>query len=844
MNPLRTLVDYIGQTLNGRPVTPERRQAIALLDAYWDETQGAGWNLKPADFASGKMILESSPRVQIAVVLEMLEGEYRRPSIVLQQQLLHRPLPFTAADMHVLLTYIAERRNAHGYEKTQVLLKNAATALSNPALLEACKADLGRIRETAKSWKDTSGKHKFLMMLDQIQHHGQRTPLEIADDEWGRQARVALKKLRPDERAAWEMVLRHAMTSGGSGPSQKWLKAASGVIENLGTERFAVLTLEWLSFLGKTGSEMRYGYDHEHQRAYFEERGPIPLEVNAVLLAGLAWSCAALENTTLERTGLIGALGDAALECYRKIPSFGQRSTKVGNACLTALKLIPGMASVSQMERLRASIKLPSTRKLIEKALNESALNAGMSRFDLEELATPGFGLQDGRVRVLFGDAFALLTVDGMRVNLHWFGADGKPRKSQPSEVKRDFGAERKALKRQREDLEKILSTVRDRLERAPALERAWSLQVWRERYLDHPLASQLAKRLIWRFTDGDRVQDGMWLEGRLVDANDVLLEVSEQMMVKPWHPVFCAANEVLAWRAFLDRHQIVQPFKQAHRELYILTDAERTTHTYSNRFAAHVLRQHQFRKLCEARGWQYSLQGQWDSHNFPTLEIPHAGLIAEFWVDAGAGETSDSGIYLYVSTDQVRFTRADFTRRDPYSGWPKDPEPMPLSDVPPIIFSEVMRDVDLFVGVASVGNDPTWNDGGPDGTYRDYWQSYSFGELSETAQTRKAVLKTLVPRLKIKDRVHLEGKFLHVRGDVRTYKIHLGSGNILMLPNDQYLCIVPGRAALGRGNSDSSSVFLPFEGDGTLAVILSKAFMLAEDTKIKDETITRQIKP
>ena len=56
---------------------------------------------------------------------------------------------------------------------------------------------------------------------------------------------------------------------------------------------------------------------------------------------------------------------------------------------------------------------------------------------------------------------------------------------------------------------------------------------------------------------------------------------------------------------------------------------------------------------------------------------------------------------------------------------------------MPPLAFSEVMRDVDLFVGVASVGNDPTWADGGPDGRYRDYWHDYSFGALSATAQTR-----------------------------------------------------------------------------------------------------------
>ena len=160
----------------------------------------------------------------------------------------------------------------------------------------------------------------------------------------------------------------------------------------------------------------------------------------------------------------------------------------------------------------------------------------------------------------------------------------------------------------------------------------------------------------------------------------------------------------------------------------------------------------------------------------------------------------------------------------------------MALQDVPGVVFSEVMRDVDLFVGVASVGNDPAWSDEG----YRGYWESYSFGDLSEMAKTRKAVLETLIPRLKIADRCSLDGKFLIVRGDVRTYKIHLGSGNILMEPNDQYLCIVSGRSAVNKG---AGKVFLPFEGDNTLSIIISKALLLAEDTKITDRTILNQIK-
>ena len=164
----------------------------------------------------------------------------------------------------------------------------------------------------------------------------------------------------------------------------------------------------------------------------------------------------------------------------------------------------------------------------------------------------------------------------------------------------------------------------------------------------------------------------------------------------------------------------------------------------------------------------------------------------------------------------------------------------MPLNEVPPLAFSEVMRDVDLFVGVCSVGNDPTWTDGGLGGFARDYWQQYSFGELMPSAETRKEVLAKIIPRLKIADRCTLGDRFLEVQGDLRTYKIHLGSGNILMLPNDQYLCIVPDH---GPKAPKTGKLYLPFDGDSVISIILSKALMLADDTKIKDPTIVNQIK-
>lgn len=147
------------------------------------------------------------------------------------------------------------------------------------------------------------------------------------------------------------------------------------------------------------------------------------------------------------------------------------------------------------------------------------------------------------------------------------------------------------------------------------------------------------------------------------------------------------------------------------------------------------------------------------------------------------------------------------------------------------------MRDLDLVIGVTSIGADPEWLDRGEGRRFETYWHRYAFGELGAGAQVRSEVLAGLAPMLAIAGRCELEDRFLVVRGDLRTYRIHLGSGNILMSPNDQYLCIVAG------GDARSGRLFLPFDDDPVLSLILSKAFLLADDTKITDRSITRQIR-
>jgi hypothetical protein len=569
---------------------------------------------------------------------------------------------------------------------------------------------------------------------------------------------------------------------------------------------------------------------------------------NATCLRGLLWMCPELASPDLIR-----AVGALTLSCYRKIPGVGPRAVKAGNAGVYALSQTNDPFAVGQLALLKVKVKFGTAQKEIEKAFNAAAERSGLPRNEIEEMSVPAYGLTDvGVCEERMGEFTARLTVTGTTsTELVWVKPDGKTQRAVPAAVKESHKDDLKELQAAAKDIQAMLPAQRERIDSLSLQQKTWPLPLWRERYLSHPLIGTLARRILWEFKHGGKSVTAIWFDGYLVDLDLKPVELpDDQTMVQLWHPIGKDTDEVVAWRSWLDAQQIQQPFKQAHREIYVLTDAELNTRSYSNRYAAHVLKQHQFNALCALRGWKNKLRLMVDDEYPPTtLNLPLWGLRAEFWVE-GLGTdygtaTNDSGVFHYLSTDQVRFYPLEAGQRMAHAGGggyrpgyrEGGAEPLPLAEIPPLVFSEVMRDVDMFVGVASVGNDPAWSDGGPEGRYRDYWQSSSFGELNASARTRKGVLERLVPKLKIGGRCSFLDKFLVVKGTLRTYKIHLGSGNILMEPNDQYLCIVP-----KQGGPESEPVLLPFEGDRTLSVILSKAFLLADDAKIKDQTILTQL--
>ncbi|TDU81144.1 uncharacterized protein DUF4132 [Prosthecobacter fusiformis] len=768
----------------------------------------------------------------------------RRVALALLNSLLGRKLPLNEEQILTMLRWVCRGSSASSYlYPISGIVRIAEELAEEERMTEALVAGFLKFQKAFTRYAGAD-ERRLSRRIDRAIGRTPDLPLE-AGEAWTDAAIHDMSLAGKDVRDFWCSLLGHCVSATTASPSQKWMKQVEGLMEGEeGRTEFVQRMSAWLPLVNEPRTAGTK--ESQHVRAGTQ----VITDAHQDILRGLAWICGLVPGRETAR--LLSGLG---LSAYKKMPQVGSRSVRVGNACIGALGLMGTADALGQLALLKVKLKFGGAQAAIDKALAKLAEQLGVPREELEEMSVPAYGMTgSGELVQQIGEFTAeLRAISSRSTEVMWKRADGKAQKSLPAALKTEFAEDVKEFLAAKKDIEKMLPAQSERLDNLYLQRKTWPLAVWRERYCDHPLMSVLVRRLIWNFTTNGVTTPGVWLKDALVNRQGHPIELADDgSTVTLWHPLNQSADVVLGWRGFLEEWEIVQPFKQAHREVYLLTPAEEQTHVYSNRFAAHLLRQHQFNALCAARGWKNKLRLMVDDCYAPaTRWLTQWGLRAEYWIE-GAGtnygtDTLESGAYRYVATDQVRFYPHDAAGVSAHAGgggytpnWGQAAEPLPLAEVDPLVFSEIMRDVDLFVGVASVGNDPAWLDGGRDEQQRGYWHEYGFGGLNASAQTRKAILERLVPRLKIASQCSFLDRFLLVQGKKHGYKIHLGSGNILIMPQDKYLCIVP---AQGQVDKAGDKVFLPFEGDRVLSVILSKAFLLAADDKITDATILRQLK-
>ena len=307
-----------------------------------------------------------------------------------------------------------------------------------------------------------------------------------------------------------------------------------------------------------------------------------------------------------------------------------------------------------------------------------------------------------------------------------------------------------------------------------------------------NPVIAPLLKPLV--FQSGTAL--GFYADGALVAADGTRTELAEDAEVKIAHALDLYESGTWAdYQKYLFEKEIRQPFKQVFRELYIKTADEHGKES-SHRYAGHQVQPAKTVALLKTRRWVID-----GSEGLQRIYYK-ANIIARIY--ALADWYSPADIEAPTLEWVEFFDRKTFQR-------------LPIDDVPDLIFSEVMRDVDLVVSVAHVGGvDPE--------------ASHS------TVEMRRAIVQFNLPLFKL-DNVRLEGTHAHIHGKLGNYTVHLGSG-VIQQKAGAMINVLPVHSQ-HRGR-----LFLPFlDEDPKTAEILSKIILFAEDGKIKDPFILDQIR-
>jgi hypothetical protein len=325
-----------------------------------------------------------------------------------------------------------------------------------------------------------------------------------AGEAWSDQALSDLQEMSAGKRAAWLALLLHCQTGSGSVPTARWTKQAGLLLAGVAPD-FGSTVSCWFALVDKPRTQRI-----EDWNPHLPDPNNLIVEKHADILKGLAWCCALSDSGELAR-----ALTTLALSAFRKIPAVGPRCARLGNACVHALGAMPGHEGVAQLAIVGVRVRTAATQKTIDKALAGASERIGLSRQEIEEMSVPTYGLTDvGRRSEELGPYTAELRVVGSSATeIRWFQA-GVTQKSVPSAVKSDFPETLSELKRAATDIQKMLPAQRERLERLLLSPQSRNFASWRRNYLDHPLVGCLARRLIWRFRNGEEQVDAIFHQG------------------------------------------------------------------------------------------------------------------------------------------------------------------------------------------------------------------------------------------------------------------------------------------------------------------------------------------
>lgn len=240
-----------------------------------------------------------------------------------------------------------------------------------------------------------------------------------------------------------------------------------------------------------------------------------------------------------------------------------------------------------------------------------------------------------------------------------------------------------------KKDAREIAGLQVARCEQAMCRKRRWNAGAFRACFIEHPLMRHLARRVVWGvyreqlFMDGFRVAEDL----TLTDRHDDSFVLPPDAEVGIAHVLDMPVELVADFERVFADYEIVQPFRQIGREIYLLTDEERRDGQVT-RFKDKRVATGSVLGLV-GRGWE---RGEVQDAGWMSCFLKRlpGDLVAELSIDPG----TIAGDAMWEPEQTLPRLRV---RRQ---GSEDDNGVVPLTALDPVWVSELIRDIDLLAGL------------------------------------------------------------------------------------------------------------------------------------------------
>jgi hypothetical protein len=375
---------------------------------------------------------------------------------------------------------------------------------------------------------------------------------------------------------------------------------------------------------------------------------------------------------------------------------------KMAEYAVQALSLLGTDAALLTIDALaiRYRTKYKNIGKAAVEAFAAAAENLGITPEELGDRVVPWLGFEAGKPRIIDCGGRKIEARIGLDLKLKFDDVEkNKPVASLPKSAPKEILTEFKELGA---TLREVAKAQVLRLENLMVRQHRWPIDRWQKLFPVHPLLLPLAVRLVWGVYDdaGKHQTTFRALEDRtFTQASDEPIQLPSKGSIGIVHPLELSDELRKAWLTHLADYEITPPFPQLERPVVVLKPEKADQKTLAE-FSGTNLNGMTFKGRAERLGWVRGSVVDAGGISSYYKSFPTAGVEAFVGVD---GMYIGMEMEAEIKLQDAFFVKAGSVEIGSYQydepANEKDDRVLRFGDVPPIVYSEIVGDLQKIAG-------------------------------------------------------------------------------------------------------------------------------------------------